>query len=81
MPFDVWGSGGIAPPFLTSALYGGEWSASRPYRFTSEETAFATCWIEGWVGPRAGLDFMKKKLAPARNRTPSVQPVSRRYTD
>jgi hypothetical protein len=28
------GSGGIAPPFLTSALDGGEWSASRADRFT-----------------------------------------------
>jgi hypothetical protein len=30
---DIWGSGGIAPPFLTSALDGGGWSASRPDRF------------------------------------------------
>jgi hypothetical protein len=27
---DMWGSGGIAPPFLTSALHGAEWSTSRP---------------------------------------------------
>jgi hypothetical protein len=27
---DVWGSGGIAPPFLTSALDEGEWSVSDP---------------------------------------------------
>jgi hypothetical protein len=27
---DVWGSRGIAPPFLTSALNGSEWSVSRP---------------------------------------------------
>jgi hypothetical protein len=31
---DVWGSGGIASPFLTSALYGGEWSSSLLRRFT-----------------------------------------------
>jgi hypothetical protein len=31
---DLWGSGGIASPFLTSAVDGGEWSASRPGRFT-----------------------------------------------
>jgi hypothetical protein len=32
-----WGSGGIAPhAFLTSALDGGEWSASRPGRFTPQ---------------------------------------------
>jgi hypothetical protein len=36
-PEDIWGSGNIAPPFLTSALDGVEWSASRPCRFTPEE--------------------------------------------
>jgi hypothetical protein len=30
----TWGSEGIAPPFLTSALDGGEWLASSPCRFT-----------------------------------------------
>jgi hypothetical protein len=39
------GSGGIAPPFLTSALDGGEWSASRPGRFTSGEIAADTHWV------------------------------------
>jgi hypothetical protein len=29
----MWGSGGIAPLFMTSALDGGEWSVSRPCRF------------------------------------------------
>jgi hypothetical protein len=42
--------------FLTSALVGGEWSASRPCRFTPEETAPGTHWIRGWVGPRENLD-------------------------
>jgi hypothetical protein len=37
--------------FLTSALVGGEWSASRPCRFTP-----GTHLTGGWVGPRAGLD-------------------------
>jgi hypothetical protein len=31
---DMWGSGGIAPPFLISALHGGEWSYSRIDNFT-----------------------------------------------
>jgi len=55
---------------LTSALYGGEWSASRPGRFTPRERAPFTCWIGGWVGPRAGLDAVARKKfpAPARNR-------------
>jgi hypothetical protein len=41
---------------LTSALVGGEWSASLPDRFTSDERAPDTHWIGGWVGPRTGLD-------------------------
>jgi hypothetical protein len=47
--------------FLISALVGGEWSASRPGRFTPEERAPGTQWIGGWVGPRAGLDDMEKR--------------------
>jgi hypothetical protein len=34
---DVWGSGNIAPPFLTSALDGVKLSASRPGGFTRRE--------------------------------------------
>jgi hypothetical protein len=38
-----WGNGGIAPLiFFTSAIDGGEWSASRPGRFTSREKAPGT---------------------------------------
>jgi hypothetical protein len=43
---------------LTSALVEGEWSASCPGRFASEERATGTHWI-GWVGPRAGLEARK----------------------
>jgi hypothetical protein len=46
--------------FLTSALVGGEWSASRPGRFTPEERAPGTHWIGGWVDPRASLDEIEK---------------------
>jgi hypothetical protein len=46
----------IAPPFLTLALDGGEWSASRLYRFNSGERAPGTHWKRRWLGPRAGLD-------------------------
>jgi hypothetical protein len=42
--------------FLTSALVEGEWSASRPCRFTPGERAPGTHWIGGWLDPRAGLD-------------------------
>jgi hypothetical protein len=37
--------------FLTSALVGGEWSASRPGRFNPGGTAPGTHWIRGWVDP------------------------------
>jgi hypothetical protein len=47
--------------FLTSALVAGEWSASCPDRFTPGERAPGTYWIGGWVGPRAGLDDVKKR--------------------
>jgi hypothetical protein len=35
--------------FLTSALAGGEWSASRPGCFTPGQKAPDTYWIGGWV--------------------------------
>jgi hypothetical protein len=41
---------------LTSALIGGEWSASGPRKFTSKERAPGTHWIGDWMGPGAGLD-------------------------
>jgi hypothetical protein len=47
--------------FLTSALLGGEWSASRPGCFTPAERAPGTHWIGGWVDPRAGLDDVEKR--------------------
>jgi hypothetical protein len=46
--------------FLTSALVGGEWSASRFGRFTPAERAPGTNLIGGWVDPRAGLNDMEK---------------------
>jgi hypothetical protein len=53
---------------LTSALDGGEWSASRSCRFTP-----STNWIGGWVGPRAGLDATEKNKisCPCRETNPS----------
>jgi hypothetical protein len=47
---------------MTSALVWGEWSASWPARFTPREIAPGSHWIEGWVGPRTGLDVEKRKL-------------------
>jgi hypothetical protein len=45
---------------LTSALDGGEWSASHPGRFTPRERTPGTRCIAGWVGLRAGLDTVVK---------------------
>jgi hypothetical protein len=46
--------------FLTSALVGDEWSASRPGLFTPGERAPGTHWIGGWVGPRADVEDMEE---------------------
>jgi hypothetical protein len=47
--------------FLTSALVRGEWTASRPGRFTPGERAPGTYWIGGWVDPRAGVNDLEKR--------------------
>jgi hypothetical protein len=73
--------------WMTSTLVGGEWSASRPCRFTPWERAPGTPVIGGWVDPRAGLDDMEKwKIfftLPGLELPPLlvVQPVASRYTD
>jgi hypothetical protein len=72
--------------FTTSALDGGEWSASRPGRaITPGERTPRTHCTGGWVGPRAGLDTEDtgKILCPRRGSnpdSPDVQPVVRHYT-
>jgi hypothetical protein len=71
---------------LTSALDGGEWSASRLGRFTHRERAHGTHWIGGWMGLRAVLVAVAKRKIPSPRResnprTPIVQPVAQRYTD
>jgi hypothetical protein len=67
-------------PYLTSALDGREWSASRPGVST-----FITHCTGDWVGARSGLDAVQKgkPLAPARNSTQiprSSSPSSSHYT-
>jgi hypothetical protein len=47
--------------FLTSALVGGEWSASCSGRFAPGERAPDPQWIGGWVCPKAGLDDVEKR--------------------
>jgi hypothetical protein len=55
---------------LTSALDGGEWSASRAGRFTPWQRVPGTHWIGGWVGPRAAWTrcWGEKFPVPAGNR-------------
>jgi hypothetical protein len=70
----------------TSAVDGGEWSASRPSHFTPRERAPGIRWIGGWVGFRAVLGAVVKKKNPnprqkSKPRTSIVQPVAYRYTD
>jgi hypothetical protein len=48
----VWGIGVIAPPFVTSALDGG---VALP---------LYAHWMGGWVGPRAGVEVVKKDFLP-----------------
>jgi hypothetical protein len=71
---------------LNSALDGGEWSASRPRRFTSRVRAPGTHWIGGWVGPRAVLNTVVKRKVPnprreSNPRTPIVQPDAQFFVD
>jgi hypothetical protein len=54
-------SGGIAAPFLSSALDGGDWSASCPSCFTFRQRAHANNWIGGWVGSRPSLTTVEKR--------------------
>jgi hypothetical protein len=60
---------------LTSALDGGEWSASHPGGFTPRERTLGAHWIGGWVGLRAGLDAVVPGLDPL-----VIQSVAQCYT-
>jgi hypothetical protein len=63
--------------FLTSALEGGEWSASRP-----GERAPSTHCTGGWVGPRAGLDAeVRGKILCLRRGSNPGRPVSSQTID
>jgi hypothetical protein len=71
---------------MTSALDGGEWSASCPGSFTPRERDPGTHWIGGWVGPRAILDMVVKRKIPSPRqesnpRTPIVQLIAQHYTN
>jgi hypothetical protein len=61
----TWGNGDVTPPFLTSALDGGEWSDSRPCLFAPGEIAPGSHWIRRLGGPqsRSGRCGEEKNLA------------------
>jgi len=64
---------------LTSALDGGQWSASRHSSFIPWERAPGTHWTGGWVGHKADLTRWRREkrvFAPAENPNPIVQPVA-----
>jgi hypothetical protein len=48
-------------PFLTSALFEGEWSTSHRGRFTTGEKVSESYGIGGCVGPRARTDVMEER--------------------
>jgi hypothetical protein len=70
--------------FLTAALHGGEWSASRLGSFIPRERSPGIHWIEGWVGPRTGLDTVvgqEKNSQPLPGlELPIIQPLAQSYT-
>jgi hypothetical protein len=78
---EIRGSGGIAPPFLTSTLDEGEWSASHSSRFPSREKELGTRWIWDLVGPRAGLDAVEERRITCPCQESNPGPPPRRYTD
>jgi hypothetical protein len=47
--------------FLTSALVGGECSASRPGRFNPVKRTPVSHWLGSWVGPRTSLNDVDKR--------------------
>jgi hypothetical protein len=51
----------IVPPFWTSAIDGGDWSASRFGCFTSEKISRCIHWIGGRVSSRDSFDLVEKR--------------------
>jgi hypothetical protein len=80
----VWGNGCIDPRFLDLGTSWRRVVSFTPRLLYPSERASGTHWIGDLVGPRVGLDDVKKILDPTGARTPTaraVQPVASRYTD
>jgi hypothetical protein len=57
---------------------GGEWSATRPGRFTPVERVASTHWIGHWVDPNARLEEVEKRkflILPGLKLRPLVRPA------
>jgi hypothetical protein len=72
--------------YLTSEPDRGEWSASRPGRFSLRKITPGTHRIGGWMGLRADLDMVLKRKFSSLRREPNpdhsvVQPIASCYTD
>jgi hypothetical protein len=75
---DTLRSGGTA----LLSLDGGEWSYSRPGRFTpGNEPPVPTGWEAGWATEPVWTLWRREKFYTAGNRTRPVKPVVHRYTD
>jgi hypothetical protein len=73
---NIWGSGGKAPPFLTSALEGGEWSSSCSCRCIRRGKSPGYSFDRRLGGPQSRCG-----RCTVGTLTRAVQPVARRYTD
>jgi hypothetical protein len=70
--------------FLTPALEGGEWSASRPGHALplGKEPPVPTVQEAGWAPEPVWMQRLEEKsCVPVGNRTPAVQSVARHCTD
>jgi hypothetical protein len=63
----------ISTHSLASELDTGEWSASRPGRFTPMKRTHSTLRIGGWVGPRSILETAVKGKIPSPRRESNLR--------
>jgi hypothetical protein len=73
----------MTPPFLTSALGGGEWSSSCPSRFIPKKVFPGYPLYKRLGRPQTpyGRYGEEKNLDPAGNRTPAIQLLAGLYID